>query len=133
MAIEDDDKPRKKVTHEIGQDLSLLSVEELTERIALMTSEIERRQVAMTKKRASIRASHAGEMLRRAERVWRHRQKPIGRGLLLQRGQNRATKGTAGRLTGRLVERDLPPSRQLHPHSANGRHGKQSLKKIAAL
>ena len=29
MAIEDDDKPRKKVTHEIGQDLSLLSVEEL--------------------------------------------------------------------------------------------------------
>ena len=36
MAIEDDDKPRKKVTHEIGQDLSLLSVEELTERIALM-------------------------------------------------------------------------------------------------
>jgi hypothetical protein len=30
MAIEDDDKPRKKVTHEIGQDLSLLSVEELT-------------------------------------------------------------------------------------------------------
>ena len=53
MAIEDDDKPRKKVTHEIGQDLSLLSVEELTERIALMTSEIERLQVAMTRKRAS--------------------------------------------------------------------------------
>ena len=38
MAIEDDDKPRKKITHEIGQDLSLLSVEELTERIALMNS-----------------------------------------------------------------------------------------------
>ena len=36
MAIEDDDKPRKKVSHEIGQDLSLLSVEELTERIALL-------------------------------------------------------------------------------------------------
>ena len=36
MATEDDDKPRKKITHEIGQDLSLLSVEELTERIALM-------------------------------------------------------------------------------------------------
>ena len=29
MAIEDDDKPRKKITHEIGQDLSLLSVEEM--------------------------------------------------------------------------------------------------------
>jgi uncharacterized small protein (DUF1192 family) len=53
MAVEDDDKPRKKVTHEIGQELSLLSVEELAERIALMTSEIDRLQVAMTKKRAS--------------------------------------------------------------------------------
>jgi uncharacterized small protein (DUF1192 family) len=53
MAIEDDDKPRKKLTHEIGQDLSLLSVEELTERIALLTSEIERLQTAMAKKRAS--------------------------------------------------------------------------------
>ena len=47
MAIEDDDKPRKKITHEIGQDLSLLSVEELTERIALMNSEIERLQQAV--------------------------------------------------------------------------------------
>ena len=53
MAIEDDDKPRKKITHEIGQDLSLLSVEELTERIALMNAEIERLQEAVAKKRAS--------------------------------------------------------------------------------
>jgi uncharacterized small protein (DUF1192 family) len=53
MAIEDDDKPRKRISHEIGQDLSLLSVEELTERIALMNSEIERLEVAMAKKRAS--------------------------------------------------------------------------------
>jgi uncharacterized small protein (DUF1192 family) len=53
MATEDDDKPRKKITHEIGQDLSLLSVEELAERIALMQQEIERLQAAMTKKRAS--------------------------------------------------------------------------------
>ena len=53
MAIEDDDKPRKKITHEIGQDLSLLSVEELTERIALMNSEIDRLQQAVTNKRAS--------------------------------------------------------------------------------
>jgi len=58
MAIEDDDRPRKKVTHEIGQDLSLLSVEELTERIALMNSEIERLQQAMTKKRASKDAAN---------------------------------------------------------------------------
>jgi uncharacterized small protein (DUF1192 family) len=58
MAIEDDDRPRKKVSHEIGQDLSLLSVEELTERIALLTSEIERLQVAMAKKRASKDAAN---------------------------------------------------------------------------
>jgi uncharacterized small protein (DUF1192 family) len=53
MAIEDDDKPRKKLSHEIGQDLSLLSVEELDERIALLSAEIERLQAALTKKRAS--------------------------------------------------------------------------------
>ena len=59
MAIEDDDRPRKKVTHEIGEDLSLLSVEELAERIALMTSEIERLQVAASKKRASMDAANS--------------------------------------------------------------------------
>jgi uncharacterized small protein (DUF1192 family) len=53
MAAEDDDKPRKKITHEIGQDLYLLSVEELSERIALLTSEIERLKDAMAKKRSS--------------------------------------------------------------------------------
>jgi uncharacterized small protein (DUF1192 family) len=58
MAIEDDDRPRKKVSHEIGQDLSLLSVEELSERIALLASEIERLQAAMTKKRASKDAAN---------------------------------------------------------------------------
>ncbi|MGA2290487.1 DUF1192 domain-containing protein [Bradyrhizobium sp.] len=59
MAIEDDDRPRRKVTHEIGQDLALLSVEELAERIALMTSEIERLQAAMSKKRASRDAANS--------------------------------------------------------------------------
>ena len=59
MATEDDDKPRKKVTHEIGQDLYLLSVEELTERIALLNSEIERLQQAAAKKRASRDAANS--------------------------------------------------------------------------
>ncbi|WP_407176904.1 DUF1192 domain-containing protein [Bradyrhizobium sp. STM 3562] len=59
MAIEDDDRPRKKVTHEIGQDLSLLSVEELSERIALLTAEIERLREALTKKRASRDAANS--------------------------------------------------------------------------
>ena len=58
MASEDD-KPRKKVSHEIGQDVSLLSVEELTERIALMHSEIERLQAAVTRKRASKDAANS--------------------------------------------------------------------------
>jgi uncharacterized small protein (DUF1192 family) len=58
MPVEEDDRPRKKVTHEIGQDLSLLSVEELTERIALLTAEIGRLQEAATKKRASKDAAN---------------------------------------------------------------------------
>jgi uncharacterized small protein (DUF1192 family) len=57
MAIEDDDRPRKKVSHDIGQDLSLLSVEELTERVALLSFEIERLQAAAAKKRASKEAA----------------------------------------------------------------------------
>jgi uncharacterized small protein (DUF1192 family) len=59
MAIEDDDKPRKKITHEIGQELSLLSVEELAGRIALLKQEIERLDAAMTKKRASKDAANS--------------------------------------------------------------------------
>jgi uncharacterized small protein (DUF1192 family) len=59
MATEDDERPRKKISHEIGQDLSLLSVEELDERIALLTSEIERLREAMTKKRASKEAANS--------------------------------------------------------------------------
>ena len=58
-AIDEDDRPKRKIAHEIGQDLSLLSVEELSERIALMTSEIERLQVAMSKKRASKDAANS--------------------------------------------------------------------------
>lgn len=59
MAGEDDDRPRKKVSHEIGQDLSLLSVNELGERIALLQAEIERLNQAMAKKRASKDAANS--------------------------------------------------------------------------
>jgi uncharacterized small protein (DUF1192 family) len=59
MASEDDDRPRKKISHEIGQDLSLLSVEELTERIALLSSEIERLKEAVARKRASRDAANS--------------------------------------------------------------------------
>ena len=59
MATDDDERPRKQVTHEIGQELSLLSVDELAERIALLTFEIERLQVALTRKRASRDAANS--------------------------------------------------------------------------
>jgi uncharacterized small protein (DUF1192 family) len=49
----DDDEPRKKITHDIGQDLSLLSVDELEERIVLLTAEIQRLRAAEVRKRAS--------------------------------------------------------------------------------
>jgi len=57
--IDDDDRPKKKISHEIGQDLSLLSVEELAERIALLKSEISRLEEAASKKRASKDAANA--------------------------------------------------------------------------
>jgi uncharacterized small protein (DUF1192 family) len=59
MPTEDDDRPRKKITHEIGQDLSLLSVEELTERVALLKTETVRLEEAATKKRASRDAANS--------------------------------------------------------------------------
>jgi uncharacterized small protein (DUF1192 family) len=52
-AIEEDDRPKRKIVHEIGQDLALLSVEELNDRILLLNDEIARLQDALTKKHAS--------------------------------------------------------------------------------
>jgi uncharacterized small protein (DUF1192 family) len=52
-AIEDDDRPKKKIVHEIGQELALLSVRELDERIALMKEEIGRLEADKAKKQAS--------------------------------------------------------------------------------
>jgi uncharacterized small protein (DUF1192 family) len=47
---DDEDKPKKKVTHEIGQDLSLLSVFELNERMELLKAEIVRLETARAAK-----------------------------------------------------------------------------------
>lgn len=57
MAGDDDDKPKRKIAHEIGQDLALLSVGELAERIALLKAEIERLEVAASSKTASRSAA----------------------------------------------------------------------------
>jgi uncharacterized small protein (DUF1192 family) len=57
MAADEEDRPRKKITHEIGQDLALLSVAELDERVALLKAEIERLQAASASKQASRSAA----------------------------------------------------------------------------
>ncbi|HEV7249015.1 MAG TPA: DUF1192 domain-containing protein [Shinella sp.] len=57
MSLFDDDRPQKKIAHEIGSDLSLLSVDELAARIALLRAEIERLESEKTKKGASRSAA----------------------------------------------------------------------------
>jgi uncharacterized small protein (DUF1192 family) len=56
-AIDDDDRPKKKIAHEIGQDLSLLSVEELGQRVQLMRDEIGRLEADMAQKRSKRAAA----------------------------------------------------------------------------
>ena len=56
-AIDDDDRPKKKIAHEIGQDLSLLSVEELAGRVQLMRDEIARLEADIVQKRAKRAAA----------------------------------------------------------------------------
>jgi uncharacterized small protein (DUF1192 family) len=51
--IDEDDRPKKKIVHEIGQDLALLAVKELQERIALLKEEITRLEAAIASKQAS--------------------------------------------------------------------------------
>ncbi len=55
--FDDEDKPKRKVTHEIGQDLTLLSVEELGARVQLLHDEINRLEADMASKRASRSAA----------------------------------------------------------------------------
>ncbi|HRK25232.1 MAG TPA: DUF1192 domain-containing protein [Beijerinckiaceae bacterium] len=59
MMRDDDDRPRPKLRHEVGQDLSLLSVEEIDDRVALLTEEIERLKADRAAKLASRSAADA--------------------------------------------------------------------------
>lgn len=56
MSFADDDRPKKKVAHEIGADLSMLSVDELKARVDLLKAEIARLEEE-TAKKASGRAA----------------------------------------------------------------------------
>ena len=51
-ALDDDDKPKMKIAHEMGQDLTLLSAGELAERIAILKGEIDRLEADMARKHA---------------------------------------------------------------------------------
>lgn len=59
MALFDDEPKKKPKVHEIGQDLSLLSVGELKERIALLRAEIERLETELSTKGATKNAAEA--------------------------------------------------------------------------
>jgi uncharacterized small protein (DUF1192 family) len=54
MPMIDEEAPKKKKSgHELGEDLTPLSLAELGERVALLRTEIERIEAAMAGKRAS--------------------------------------------------------------------------------
>lgn len=55
----DDDRPKPKAVHEIGQDLSMLSLAEIDLRVAALNAEIERLAQARLKKAASRHAADA--------------------------------------------------------------------------
>ena len=52
-AFDEEDRPKKKLVHEIGQELSLISVAELNERIAMLREEIARLEADIAKKQSS--------------------------------------------------------------------------------
>ncbi len=57
MTFLDDDRPKKPTAHEIGSDLSMLSVDELDARITLLKTEIERLSAEKDSKAAGRRAA----------------------------------------------------------------------------
>jgi uncharacterized small protein (DUF1192 family) len=59
MAAFDEEPARKPAKHEIGQDLSALSVHELDERIELLEAEIQRLAAAKAKKTHSKTAAES--------------------------------------------------------------------------
>jgi len=61
---EEDDAPRRKATHELGQKLDDLSVNELGERIALLRTEVARLEAASHSKQRAL--NDASSVFRRA-------------------------------------------------------------------
>ena len=59
MRVLDEELPKKKKPHEIGEELAALSLDELDERIELLRGEILRIEAAIKSKRASATAADA--------------------------------------------------------------------------
>ena len=59
MAVLDEELPEKKKSHEIGEDLAALSLDELDARIETLRNEIRRVEDAIRSKRASATAADA--------------------------------------------------------------------------
>ncbi|MGI9352114.1 MAG: DUF1192 domain-containing protein [Rhizobiaceae bacterium] len=57
--MEEDESPKKQPTYSIGQDLSLLAVEEIDETIDLLKQEIERLQTERGTKAKHLSAAEA--------------------------------------------------------------------------
>ena len=63
MPLIEDEPPKKKTVHEIGEDLSKLSLFELADRIEMLKAEIARLEQAVQTKKAS--ADHAATFFKR--------------------------------------------------------------------
>ena len=57
MSLFEDDQPKKKLSHEIGSDLSMLSVDELKARVGLLKAEVERIEAEIAAKSSSRNAA----------------------------------------------------------------------------
>ncbi|MCO6185090.1 DUF1192 domain-containing protein [Rhizobium sp. L1K21] len=59
MALFDEERPKKTLAHEIGCDLSMISVDELVARVALLKEEIARLEADIKAKSASKSAAES--------------------------------------------------------------------------
>jgi uncharacterized small protein (DUF1192 family) len=55
----DDARPKKKPAHELGADLTVLSVNDLEEYLAVLSTERQRVETMLAAKKASQRAAHS--------------------------------------------------------------------------
>ncbi|GJE16289.1 hypothetical protein AIGOOFII_0993 [Methylobacterium marchantiae] len=54
MRDDDTDRPKRPVSHVIGESLDTLSVDEITQRLALLQTEIERLEAARSAKKTAL-------------------------------------------------------------------------------